>query len=560
MRSRQETEATRLGTLMRKRVLHHLHRFARDEDGVMVILSIYMFLIMILVGGIGVDLMRYEMERTRLQNTLDRAVLAAADLDQTLNPKDVVMNYFDKSGLGDRLTRDDVTVTQGVGYRMVQATARTTVNTQFMHMMGVDTMTAPGAGAAEESIGSVEVSLVLDISGSMNSNSRLSRLKPAARGFVDTILENSEEGKVSVSIVPYATQVNAGNTLLDLYTTTNEHSYSHCVNFIADQYSKPDLSRDVTLQRTAHFDVFTYSEDPISTPVCPTRAGSEILSLSGDRTELYNHINSLSAGGNTSIDIGMKWGTALLDPGTRSVVSDLVAAGEVTSDFEGRPADYRDGETLKIVVLMSDGQNTSQYMLNPSLRDGDSNVWYNAEEDKYSVYHDRSGDSYYWPHSNDWHDHPYGNGTYTVSGGNDCGWEWHHGWQYVCEDEDNVEYDEPGTAVRLTYPELWAQVSLAWNAYYNYEFSSSAWAEWYNSAYTYVNGTAKDQRTDHICDAAKDEGVIVFTIGFEAPHNGRRVLKRCASSASHYFDVEGLEIEEAFNSIAASIRKLRLTQ
>ncbi|MTJ04023.1 MAG: pilus assembly protein [Sediminimonas qiaohouensis] len=536
---------------VRDRVLGHMHRFARQEDGVMVILSLYMFLIMILVGGIGVDLMRFEMERTRLQNTLDRAVLAAADLDQTLDPKDVVMNYFDKSGLGNHLTRDDVTVTQGVGFRKVQATARSTFDTHFMHLTGVETLTAPGAGAAEESIGSVEVSLVLDISGSMNSNSRLSRLKPAARGFVDTILDNSEEGNVSVSVVPYATQVNAGEALLDQYTTTHEHDYSHCVNFIADEYSKPNLARDVAMQRTGHFDVFTYSEDPISTPVCPTRAESEILPLSGDRTTLHNHINSLTAKGNTSIDIGMKWGTTLLDPGTRSVVSDLVAAGEISSDFEGRPSDYRDGETLKIVVLMSDGQNTNQYMLNPSLRDGDSEVWYNEETGRYSVYKSERETNYYWPHSNDWHDHPYGNGTYTQ-----CQWEYvNWQWQYLCS-----EQDEPGSAVRLTYPELWAQVSLAWNAYYNYEFSSSAWADWYNSAHTYLNGTAKDQRTDHICDAAKDEGIIVFTIGFEAPHSGRRVLKRCASSASHYFDVEGLEIEEAFASIAASIRKLRLTQ
>ncbi|WP_296761732.1 Tad domain-containing protein [Sediminimonas sp.] len=100
-----------------------LSRFARDEDGVMVVLSIYMFLIMLLVAGIGVDMMRFEMERTRLQNTLDRAVLAAADLDQKLDPEDVVMNYFEKSGLGDRLARDDVDVTQDVGYRNVKARA-----------------------------------------------------------------------------------------------------------------------------------------------------------------------------------------------------------------------------------------------------------------------------------------------------------------------------------------------------------------------------------------------------------------------------------------------------
>ena len=74
------------------------------------------------------------------------------------------------------------------------------------------------------------------------------------------------------------------------------------------------------------------------------------------------------------------------------------------------------------------------------------------------------------------------------------------------------------------------------------------------------NASAKNNRTDAICSAAKAQGIIVFTIGFEAPYNGRTVLKNCASSDAHYFDVKGLEISEAFASIATSIRKLRLTQ
>ena len=62
-------------------------RFAKEEDGMITIFACFMILMMLMVGGIGVDMMRHEMERTRLQAVSDRAVLAAADLDQTLNPK-----------------------------------------------------------------------------------------------------------------------------------------------------------------------------------------------------------------------------------------------------------------------------------------------------------------------------------------------------------------------------------------------------------------------------------------------------------------------------------------
>lgn len=112
----------------------------------------------------------------------------------------------------------------------------------------------------------------------------------------------------------------------------------------------------------------------------------------------------------------------------------------------------------------------------------------------------------------------------------------------------------------MTFPELYNQVSLAWNATYNYADMNNAWATWYNAAFSSINGTVKNQRTKHICDAAKDQGVIVYAIGFEAPNSGQKVLKDCASSDGHYFDVDGLEIEDAFSSIAASIRKLRLIQ
>lgn len=83
-------DAPRLSRRLRRLALRQLRRFARDEGGVMVVFSLFIMIMILMVGGIGVDTMRFEMERTRLQNTIDRAVLAAADLDQTLDAKTVV--------------------------------------------------------------------------------------------------------------------------------------------------------------------------------------------------------------------------------------------------------------------------------------------------------------------------------------------------------------------------------------------------------------------------------------------------------------------------------------
>jgi len=516
-----------------------LSRFAREEDGVFLVFSVYVFLIILMIGGIGIDLMRYERDRSELQNTMDRAVLAAADLDQQQSPEAVVTDYFTKAGLSEYLT--SITVDEGDGYRVVSGTATADIDTLFMHMTGVDTLSANTASTAEERIDGVEISLVLDVSGSMNSNSKLSNLKTAARDFIDEMVDNTEEGNLSISIIPYATQVSAPSVFFDEFNTTGINNHSNCINFESSDFLETGVDPTETYERTMFFDPWYTrdgrDDDPvklITRPVCEAKASREMMILQKDAATLKTFISNLTATGNTSIDIGMKWGTALVDPGMRPVITDLITAGEVDSDFAGLPKAYEDNSTLKVIVLMTDGKNTSQYFINDGFRTGNTNVWWNEEQERYSIY-DPGRDEYFVPDyhgssSGDWEDHPYGD-------------------------------EESGDAVRLTFPALWANTSIKWNRKYNYApWSNSSWDDWYYDVRNYVGTSTKNARTKNICDAAKAEQIIVFTIGFEAPSSGEAVLSDCASSPSHFFDVDGLEINDAFASIASSIRKLRLTQ
>lgn len=533
----------------------------------MTVFSVFTLLTILTITGIGIDLMRLERDRASLQYTLDRAVLAAADLDQSLSPADVVNDYLDKAGLGQYLT--GVSVNQGLGYRIVSAQASTDMETQFMHMTGVDSLNAPAASTAEESVGGVEISMVLDVSGSMGSNSRLVNLKVAAKDFIDTMVNNTEDGKLSISIVPYATQVSMPSEFLDRFNISNEHSFSNCVNWQTSDFSTTTLTTSQSLQRTMHFDPWTY--DPwddhdgradgqlVGRPICSDEESRESIIMSRDATALKNFIENFYADGNTSIDVAMKWGTTLLDPSIQPVISQMVDDGEVESIFSARPTSYASGDTLKVVVLMSDGQNTSQYYVNSQFRSGDSNIWWNSQEDTYSVYNPSSG-SYYWPHNDSWQDHPYGNGTYTETTWT-CNWWWYgncYDW-----DSSTETIDEPGSASVVSYPELWAYTAMERHVEFFYEpwmNDNQAWNDWYYGVRNYVGYSTKDTRTDTVCQAAKDNNIIVYTIGFEAPSRGLSVLQACASSDSHFYDVDGLEITDAFSSIASSIRKLRLTQ
>lgn len=525
------------------RAARRARRFGHDESGVMIAYSIFFLLIMLIVGGIGVDFMHYEMSRTKLQNTLDRAVLAAADLQQTQDPVTVVEDYLAKAGVDATLTSTPV-VNTGLNYRDVTASATLTVPTQFIHMLGFNSLTAPGTSKAEEKIEGIEVVMVLDISGSMNHNNRLVNLKPAAREFIDTVMNMTGPGDVTISIVPYNTQVNAGAKLLSHYTVSNEHSYSNCVDFDATDFDSSALSPAQALRRTSHFDVFTYSEGPdqtdtLSIPVCPTWNGTEATVMSTDATLLKNRVSALSANGNTSIDVGMKWAAALLDPGTQPVITQMIADGDVSAENAGRPVAYGEPDVLKVIVVMTDGQNTTQYQMPDDMRSGPTDVYYNTTatdadlSDRYSIWNSAQS-AYFWVRDNQYHPQPYGDGT--------------------------------GDARQLTYQQLSAmnsQATIARDIFTPMIGNSAAWDQWYNSVRDgaqNVVDTVKNARLQSICSAVKDNNVVIYAIGFEATATGNTQLSQCASSPSHFFDANGTDISAAFQAIAVSIAQLRLTQ
>jgi hypothetical protein len=200
---------------------------------------------------------------------------------------------------------------------------------------------------------------------------------------------------------------------------------------------------------------------------------------------------------------------------------------------------------------MSDGQNTSQYYLRDGYKTGPTNVWYyegdyDNDGDIDRVYSVKDGSEYYYKRPSSWN-------SYYQAYTSDTWMSPQHG-------------SEPfmgNASTRLSYPELFHQASNEWisDALFD-DIWSDSYADnfWRYNAYDYVSGSTKDNRMDDICDAAKSSGIIIFTIGFEAPSHGEAVLENCASSQGHFFDVDGIEISDAFEAIATSISKLRLTQ
>ena len=595
-------------------------RFARKEHGSVTVLTLFTFLMMLLVAGMAVDLMRFETRRTALQNTIDSAVLSAANLSQTTDPDTLVRDFFAKSGYDgaevvvdvseDRIG-DDVDGTL-VG-RSVSAELDLDVNTYFMGMLGIDELSGASAGRATESIQSVEISLVLDISGSMGG-SKIQSLKTAAKNFTGIVMGDAvEPGSVSISIVPYNHTVVVPEFLLDALNTQSEvvvtsdtsnyanpaeftnarTSYyrnppsSRCVQFTDDQMVIDNiddymtiraLNGSMALDRLGYFDENGKSSGPggsYDRPAddwnrfCdPTR--SEILVHETNVSLVNAAIDGLSADGWTSIDMGMRWGVGLLDPGLRPVINGLVDADVLDDAVENRPGDYIGTETMKVVVLMTDGENTVQRDLKPAYFSGPSRVWFSPTEAGATF--DMNDDDYpnYW------------DGFYIRAGNEDDSGDSYH-WYQVQEPWDRYDglyhdRDElPEDAYQLTYDQLYNRFSESavsmlfrdraeqddnrldnlWNAHKYAVYEPNTYGELDRR----LNGST-DESDYGVCDAAKvDNDIIVFTIAFSAPAGGETQMRRCATADGYYFDADsGAALDEAFRAIAGQITKLRLTQ
>ncbi|MBV7396316.1 Tad domain-containing protein [Mameliella sediminis] len=193
----------------RKRAL----RFIGQQDGNVTIFSVFMMLLIILISGAAVDIMRFESTRAQMQTQMDRAVLAAADLDQYLSSDAVVRDYMDKAGMEHVLLGTQID--WGFNHRTVKAWGETTIPTYFLRMSGYDELTPPAISVAEEKIANVEISLVLDISGSMRFNDRIDKLKPAAQNFVYKVMTDETNGITTLNLVPFAGSVNPGDSFFD---------------------------------------------------------------------------------------------------------------------------------------------------------------------------------------------------------------------------------------------------------------------------------------------------------------------------------------------------------
>jgi uncharacterized protein YegL len=185
----------------------------------------------------------------------------------------------------------------------------------------------------------LELALVLDNTGSMSSNGKMTELKTASKSLLTTLKNAAKElGDVKVAIVPFDKIVNigtsfAGSGFID-YTVHNiqQASWQGCVQ----DRDQPNDTLDTPPGSSSSTKYPAVSCSGI-TSIMPL---TDVLDTAGF-TSLNSKIDAMNPAGNTNVTIGLVWGWHA-----------LTKSNPMTQGAD--PAPDKD----KVIVLLTDGDNT----------------------------------------------------------------------------------------------------------------------------------------------------------------------------------------------------------
>ena len=206
--------AERLAPSTVSRLVRAARALRGDRRGSVAVFTALALVPMVAGIGIGVDTARAYMIRARLSQALDAAALAGGRvMYDAQRDADIQMYFtanFPQGFMGATVTAPTITPDQGGQLITLSATA--TFPATFMKILGEDTITVKATTTASRANSGIELVLVMDNTGSMASNSKMTSMKSAAQSLVDTVYgSNDTVPNLYVGLVPFVAMVNVGS-------------------------------------------------------------------------------------------------------------------------------------------------------------------------------------------------------------------------------------------------------------------------------------------------------------------------------------------------------------
>lgn len=319
-------------------------RFKRNDRGAVAVVIALALIPLMVAAGMAIDLSRAYLVKARLSNALDAAGLAVGSMRTNTADKVflkakflefVALNYAaDDLGATHDLTFDD----QG---GIITVTGKASLDTVFMRIVGIDTMTVGADAEIVVETNGLELVMVLDNTGSMKSNGKLGDMKTSALELIDILFGDQVNPQLlKVGLVPFDQTVNIGTANATYVPNANSmawgmSSWGGCV--MARTY--PHDVRDSNPAASGAWEPYYFPNSSWDhNKYCP----NPITPLTNDRATLESEINAMEALGSTHINLGAVWGWRTISPGEPFT--------------EG--AAYNDPDWNKAVIILTDGENT----------------------------------------------------------------------------------------------------------------------------------------------------------------------------------------------------------
>ena len=324
--------------------------FYKDTSGNIAILFALAFTAVVAVAGLSVDFQRSVSAEQNIQAALDSASLAGAKALQDANTTDADAKLYAQTLFAENIKMSNehlscpapnVVIDRQSG--TVTADVTCALPTTVGGLFSVEKVEVHQTSSSSIQISNLDLALMLDVSGSM-SGDKIADLKVAAKDAVDILITPYTGDRVRIAFNTYSTSVNAGK-------------YAEAVKGPA--YDKTSPTRNCVTERSglAKFndDAPAYGKylTEIVTSMgnkplwCPS---SSIEPLTNDAEHLKTEIDKLSASGWTAGHLGVAWAWYLISPDW----DDIWPAAS-------KPRNYGEKDTVKAVILMTDGAFNTYY-------------------------------------------------------------------------------------------------------------------------------------------------------------------------------------------------------
>ncbi len=390
-------------------ILSFLRRFACDKRGNVILLTGLLAVPLMMMAGAAIDMSQVISVRTRLAQATDAAALAVG-ASGTLDPsqaQDIANSVFHANYPAAELgTPGTVSVQFNEG--AISVTADAVVDMALLDIIGIHTFNVGTETEVIREVKNIEIVMVLDNTGSM-SGSKIASLKTAANTLVNVLFgESATSDNVKIGLVPFSNSVNVGpnsalqgwidtagtsslnqinfdpgTNIFDLYNDLQASNveWRGCVEARPEPYDTSDAAPQASIPDT-RWVPYLWPDEPDSYEsgvpfyyynsylndtiggnpdqrqrfvgkyddgqtlqisnrgpnwLCP----NQILPMTNVKAQITEAIDDMYADGSTNIPVGLAWGMRAISPGAPY----------------SQGAAYSDEETIKAIILLTDGAN-----------------------------------------------------------------------------------------------------------------------------------------------------------------------------------------------------------